>query len=231
MLLHNPIAQWLTRFAQRRPVITFACAFVLLYVLLIVPWPGWGKIYGDWFRWLCGLFFGGQHDARYVTFIRSGQPPHPDDTVVQIMNIAQAKNGAAPEFDAIVDAIGLGWRQTALLIALIVATPISWKRRGWALLWGLIAIHAIIVAFMGFHIWVDSAQVGLVTFTSFWQRAVEEITEFFLYLYSAVISVVLWILVTFRKDDRLATVGRAFFGPTAIPGEKVPAKTAKPARK
>jgi hypothetical protein len=33
---------------------------------------------------------------------------------------------------------------TAMLIALLLATPLSWSRKGWALLWGLLLIHAFI---------------------------------------------------------------------------------------
>ena len=31
-----------------------------------------------------------------------------------------------------------------MLIALVVATPLSWSRRGWALLWGLLLTHVFI---------------------------------------------------------------------------------------
>lgn len=33
---------------------------------------------------------------------------------------------------------------TAMLIALVLATPLSWSRRGWALLWGLLLTHVFI---------------------------------------------------------------------------------------
>jgi hypothetical protein len=39
--------------------------------------------------------------------------------------------------------LGAYW-PTALLIALVLATPVAWSRRGWALLWGLLLIHAYI---------------------------------------------------------------------------------------
>jgi hypothetical protein len=33
---------------------------------------------------------------------------------------------------------------TAMLIALVLATPLSWSRRGWALLWGLLLTHVFV---------------------------------------------------------------------------------------
>jgi len=42
---------------------------------------------------------------------------------------------------------------SALLIALVVATPVSSARRAWALLWGLLAIHAVVLFSIQVYIW------------------------------------------------------------------------------
>ena len=39
--------------------------------------------------------------------------------------------------------LGAYW-PTAMLIALVVATPVPWSRRGWALLWGVLLVHVFI---------------------------------------------------------------------------------------
>lgn len=38
----------------------------------------------------------------------------------------------------------LAYWPTAMLMALVLATPLSWSRKGWALLWGLLLIHAFV---------------------------------------------------------------------------------------
>ena len=54
-LLHNPIAGFLLR-------------FVLIYGLLIFPWPGWNELYGEYFRGLGQVVFSRDDGNRLVLF-------------------------------------------------------------------------------------------------------------------------------------------------------------------
>jgi len=39
----------------------------------------------------------------------------------------------------------VGYVPTAVLVSLVVATPVGWKRRGWLLLWGIALVEVFIV--------------------------------------------------------------------------------------
>lgn len=198
---------------RRNTIARFLCWFALLYVLLVLPWPGWERAYGTYFRVLARTFFAAKSGDRELTFETPGGTSHPWYTRIEIVNRRlMHEDGSGPVWDLDVDAIELGWRQTALLLALIAATPLSWRRRGWALLWGLVCLHAFILVFLGFSIWDESAKVALVPFTPFWKQIADGARDFMLWLYSAVIPVAIWILVMFRRED-FATLGAAFFSP------------------
>lgn len=92
---------------------------------------------------------------------------------------------------------------TALTIALVVATPIPWRRRAWALLGGLILIHLFIVISIAVHIWDASPVVSLLTFTPFWQQVADGLDYTLITQYGAsfYVPVLIWISVSFRGQD------------------------------
>jgi len=64
---------------------------------------------------------------------------------------------------------------TAMLIALVLATPLSWSRKGWALLWGLTLIHVFIalrltLTLLGGGFAVPEKAYALFHPAAFWQR-------------------------------------------------------------
>jgi hypothetical protein len=220
---------------QRKSIALFFCRFVLLYLVLVIPWPGWERIYGNGFRAVGRILFASKSGLRELTFGPLGQAPHPWYTRIVIVNrnmIHADGSGPVRNFD--LDALAFGWKPAALLLALVVATPISWRRRGWALLWGLLAIHAIILLFLGFSIWNESTEVSLVVLSPFWKQTADAIKDFVLSQYSVVMPLVAWILVTFRMEDRTGPVGLSLFGPAGGKdgaGEKETARARKAAGK
>ena len=64
---------------------------------------------------------------------------------------------------------------TAMLIALVLATQLSWSRRGWALLWGLLLIHPFIALRLTLTVTAGGFAVpdkvyALFQPSEFWQR-------------------------------------------------------------
>lgn len=201
--------------SPRNPIILFLCKFVVLYVLLVLPWPGWDRIYGAYFRTLGRAVFASEHGLRDLSFETMGPDfPHPLYTRVVISNRRViAANELVPVRNLDLDAQAFGWKPTALLLALIVATPLAWRRRGRALLWGLPVAQIIILMFLGFCIWNESTEVGLVTLTPFWKNFAEGVKGLLVTQYDMVMPVVVWILVTFRPEDRRGVIGVSLFGP------------------
>ena len=101
------------------------------------------------------------------------------------------------------DTISLGWMPTALTMALILTTPLPWRQRGWALLWGLLLIHAFILFSLQVWIWDESSSISLIKFSPFWQWVMDELQYTLITQMGASFSVpiLIWILVAIRRED------------------------------
>ncbi|HWB60939.1 MAG TPA: hypothetical protein VG733_15695 [Chthoniobacteraceae bacterium] len=204
--------------------------FALLYVALIIPWPGWGVVSGVWFRSIGRTVFAPVSGARKLTFEKVGVEPRPNVTRIEIENLnLMQEDGSGPVRYYDVDALSFAWHPTALVFSLIICTPVPWRRKGWALLWGFVCIHIAIYALLAFNIWIESAEVSLVTFSPTGRHIAEGVRDFLLWQLSTVVPVVIWLLVTFRKEDDLGAMIGWFF--PAAKGEKPGKPQSAPARK
>jgi hypothetical protein len=87
-----------------------------------------------------------------------------------------------------------------------VATPVSSARRAWALLWGLLAIHAVILFSIQVYIWNQSdtpSGLDLIALSPFWKAIVNGLEETLVTQLGAsfVVPVLIWILATLRVED------------------------------
>jgi hypothetical protein len=101
------------------------------------------------------------------------------------------------------DTRSIGWDPTALTIALILATPVPWRRRGWALLWGLVLVNLFILFSLQSWIWNASPNISLTTLSPFWKEMADDL-EYTLITQMGVsfsMPVLIWIVVTFRLED------------------------------
>jgi hypothetical protein len=143
-----------TRFKLTQPkqVIGFLCVFVLVYGLLMSPWPSLGAAYSRIYRAGAALLFESfgskgvvrfeelsdeEYDTKIVFYSRDQVSP--DGKMVPIGFMRHSSRRSA-------------YIYAAFLTALILATPISWNRKGWALLWGMILVHGFIV--FNLAIWI-----------------------------------------------------------------------------
>lgn len=190
----------------RNPILGFLCRFALIYTLLILPWPGWNELYGQYFRGLGQMVFASDGGNRVVFF-----EPHELhhgfsglDTRMSLGNRARADDQGKGLVEGVdLDTRSLGWVPTALTAALIMSTPISWRRRCWALLGGLVLIHAFILFSLQSWIWDESPKLSLVTLSPFWTEVADNLEYTLMTQLGASFSVpvLIWILVTFRQQD------------------------------
>jgi hypothetical protein len=197
-----------------RPITLFLCRFAILYIILVVPWPGWDRIYGICFRSLGSTIFASNSGPRELSFTTpSENMPRPFLTRIVIVNRKMMReDGAGPVRNLDMDAQSFGWKPTALLLALIATTPIPWRRRGLAILWGLLCLHILIIAGLGFCIWNQSTEVSLVTLTPFLKHVADTFQGFLVSQYGLMLPALVWLSVTFRREDFLETLGRALDG-------------------
>jgi len=196
---------------RRNPIAIFLCRFVVVYAILAGPWLEFDKACGDYFCAICQVVFAADDGPRHLSFETSGESSSRRNGMrVVIVNKALLnRDGSGPVRN--VD-VHFGRQPAALLVALIVATPISWPRRGWALWWGILSLHGLIILFLSFCVWNESAEVLLTTMDPF-RKSVAKICRGGLTdQLSLAIPVLIWVLVTFRREDRLGGLGRFVVG-------------------
>lgn len=95
---------------------------------------------------------------------------------------------------------------TSLIIALVLATPVPRVRRAWGLFWGLLCYHGFI--FVSIAVWLlqepEDGPGGLALFVlpPFSRAMVNHLTDLLLLRTSlAFVIVLIWILVTLRRQD------------------------------
>jgi len=173
------------------------------------------------------MVFPADNGQRELSFETPGEgSARPNDTRIVIVNEAlMHPDGSGPVRNL---DLNLGWQSTALLLALILATPVPWSRRRWALLWGVLGLHGFLLLFLGFCIWVDSAEISLVTLSPFGKAITGGCREALAGQLNLAVPVLIWILVTFRREDRLATPV-AGVRPQRLPGGRpTPVPISKP---
>jgi hypothetical protein len=190
-----------------KAIAKFALLFAATYTILIIPWPGFDPMYGNYFRAFGAMVF--SHEGRQeVTFAPSVLPPAPNlDTKISLGNRdLGANDGKLIHVQTDFDSRSIGWVPTALTVALIVATPIPFRRRLGALAGGLVLVHAFILLTLQSWIWNNAAAVGLATYSDFGKQIADALSYSLMDQIGASFSipVLIWILVTFRRQDLLS---------------------------
>ncbi len=190
----------------RDPITLFALRFALIFGLLILPWPGWNDIYGNYFRGFSQLFFSGDEGKCAVVFSSyDGAPDSPAlDTQITLANRDLLDStGKGPMKRTELNTRSIGWVPTALTIALIVATPIRWGRRIRALAAGLILVHGFILFSLQAWIWNNSSDLSLLKISNFWKAVADDLDYTLINQMgpSFAVPVLIWIVVTFRSHD------------------------------
>ena len=185
-------------------ILGFIGRFVLVYALLIIPWPGWHAAYDNYFCSLGRTVFVAEDEKRLLTFESNHGPYQALDTSIVITNRELINSQSQAHVITLsLDAWGIGWIPTALTTALILATAIPWRRRLWSLFWGLFWVHLFILFSVWIHIWFNSEQISLVKFSGFWRPVVEGLDYTLITQIGISFSapVLIWVLVTFRRKD------------------------------
>jgi hypothetical protein len=181
--------------------------FGIIFGLLIIPWPGWNTSYAEYFRGFAQWAFSSGDGARIVEFSANSDNYDALDTCMSLANREVLdKNGRGLFKRVAIDTRSIGWIPTALTMSLVAATPISWRRRSIALLIGLVLIHIFILFSLQAWIWDNSPDVSLVTLSGFWKRMTSELSYTLIDQLDASFTfpVLIWVLVTFTRHDKIA---------------------------
>ena len=206
----------------RRSVVGFFVRLFVYYTILAWPWQALEAGYGRLFAGVAdgllspdernpdrGLF---GSDGAVRVYCEYDQDPKRDIHIVA----GNLRNETGTDKTR-TSSRHLGYMPAVVLIVLVLASPVVWHRRLWALLWGLILVHAFIAVRFGFillSIFHGDKPYTLFRWDPPWDTFLEEafiiIAEVPATIY--VVPLLIWIAVTFRRADWEALAGR--FGST-----------------
>ena len=170
----------------------------MTYGLLIAPWPGWGTVYGRFFRGLAGAVFAREQGPAIVRFRPAENPPRPViDTEIVLADRTQIDaTGHGPANILGLDTRGVAWVPTALMLALASATPLPWSRQWRVQLLGVLLVHGYLMVVVGGYLWNQSAGLVPVSFIPFWPPLGEFLEETLVTQMgpSFAVPVLLWLL-------------------------------------
>ena len=136
----------------RNQILGFLIRFVVVFGLLIFPSPAWNELYGKGFRAVGNAVFA-RDDEKCVLYFEGHRQTQGFSAVDTRINIGNRhlvdNNGKGPAAFLVLNTRSVGWLPTALTVALIVATPVPWWRRCWALLWGVLLDQRLCPIFGG----------------------------------------------------------------------------------
>ena len=178
----------------------------LYYVLLgVAPWPGFRDAYADLFRAGGNTVFGSFGGSGRTKF-----EPEPRGLRMWDTRVRFAIAGLPMSRRITYNAWIAGWIPVATLVSLVLATRIPWSRRLRALVWGLawthvfVLLRVFVLVLFGF-----SGPPGLPLFSvgPFGHKVLEVALEVISVapVTSFVVPVLIWLLVTFRREDWVGT--------------------------
>lgn len=192
-----------------KPAKAIARFFVLLgfsYTLLMLPWLGLRPTYARLFRAGSEFVLGSFGRDGMVRFLPTNKAGDVFDSRL-ILGNRRTQTAAGTKLGS-----DVGYAPAAFLTALLVATPLSFRRRAGAWLWGMLLIHAVVGLNLFLYItyWFGSnPEIATFSLSEFWQETLAELTRLVLFapFFSLVIPTFIWILVTFRSED-IAMIAR-----------------------
>ncbi len=185
-------------------IVVFFALTVLFYALLWIPWPPLQQGYAFLYRGAGDLAFRTFGGAGRVYFEAISPVPtgkDAKDTVAVLVNVKSGVKGTMEMNSRL-----MGYLPTAFVVALILATPVPWRRRGWALLGGVILMSAFAgleLALRLLDAFSDANPLAVFTFGPWTKGALliflnvigmSPVTAY-------IAPIFVWIVTTFRRDD------------------------------
>jgi hypothetical protein len=186
-----------------KPAKAIARIFVLLgfsYTLLMLPWPGLRPTYARFFRAGNQFVFRSFGRDGVVRFLPTNKAGGVFDCRLFVGN-RRTRTSVGTKVGSAV-----GYTSAAFLTALLVSTPLPFRRRVGAWLWGMLLIHAAVGLTLFLYItylFGSNPEIATFSLSEFSQEALAELTRLVLFapFFSLVVPTFIWVLVTFRSED------------------------------
>ncbi len=189
---------------RTKPLLFFIIKAAVIYILLAAPVSFFDGVYGKIYRKCASTLFHRFHGKGFAQFTEG------EDKAIIRVNVGNLnqirKNNTAPTTFGYLNIRYLGYLPTILLITLILASPVTWKRKAMALILGLVLLNAIIILEQWLHLMFLSIRATWLNLVDFSESKKNTINLAYNYLVqiqgiSRFLVVLIWLLVTFRKTD------------------------------
>ncbi|MHC4093524.1 MAG: hypothetical protein ACYSVY_25170 [Planctomycetota bacterium] len=178
----------------------FLFRLVLLYAVFIAPWPVVSEAYAAAYRAVSNVVFGSFGSEGEVRF-RKPTGPSAMDSEIAIRRPPSRVVGTTSH-----SARFTGYVPTAFVISLILATPLPWSRRGKALLWAMLLVHAFIALRLQItllHWFCGDSPWCLYQPSPFWTSVLHRVFGAIAVspTLSFIAPIFIWVVATFRRAD------------------------------
>lgn len=185
-------------------IIRFFCLFLLVFGLLMAPWPGLGRAYTRFYSIGAAFLFGSFGPKGTVRFEPLSDSEY--ELYVRLYNRAHTdSNGNMIGLKTLHNSRHAGYMYAAFLTALIMATPIPARRKVWALFLGFILIHGLVALKLGLRIFYtfNHQPLSMFSLNPFCRRVLSITHQAFAVnvTFGFIVCVFIWILVSFRRRD------------------------------
>ena len=185
---------------QPKQLTWFFLKFLVVLVILMAPWPGLREGYAAGFRGGVNFVFGTFGQGRVRLKPLSIPSPEHDTEILLENRVNRGMRTIACSSQL------QGYHPTAFMIALVVASPIPWRRRWRVLVWGLVLINAYVgLRVLVFLLWEFSGEGGpaFIELGAVGRRLLEYLYWVFVQSFAGcfIVPVPLWFLLTFRRSD------------------------------
>lgn len=180
----------------------FIIRLAIGYALLVVPWPGLRDIYATAFRACGNVVFASFGSSGSVKFVAADYTKNKWDCETHLYR--QGRDGYWRMGQ---NSRYTGYLPTITLIVLVLATPVTWSRRGTALVWGLLLVHLFVALRLAVSLVYGFRFIELFVYGPSINRAVDITYEVVAIstVTSHVIPALIWVLVMFRRSDWVVT--------------------------
>jgi hypothetical protein len=189
---------------NKKTLLLFLLKAVLLYGLLAAPLSFYDKGYANFYR-ACGkVFFSTFRATGFVQFME--EEKHEITRVIIGNYSLRRPDNTVVAFAFEINTRYLGYMPTILLICLVLASPVPWKRKLISLVVGFTLVTALIM----FKQWIElltlceqNSWLQLTSFSPTQKKFLDMANKGFSLAASTILYfvVAIWLLVTFRLDD------------------------------
>lgn len=175
----------------------FLLRFLVVYILLMIPWPGSATAYRGMFIRAGSIVYGALGSS-YGVSLEALDTGGPADTTLIVRHRATGQ-----KMWLRINSREVGYLATIVVTSLILATPAGWRRRIRALLLGLLLVNVFItIRPLVLILYWSNRNSPMPADPTFWDKTVSAAVQFVGVgqPLSYIVPIVIWMLVVLRRD-------------------------------